>query len=87
MAGRRTMAAVSTQKGRRVVITGGSGGIGLQTAKAFAALGADVVIAARDEQRSSDAVQEVMAVSDGDPSRSSWWTSRRWPRSMPSRPG
>lgn len=35
--------------GRKVLVTGGSKGIGLATARAFAAEGADIVIAARDK--------------------------------------
>jgi 3-dehydrosphinganine reductase len=60
--------------GKTVVVTGGSSGIGLATAKAFASRGAKIAIVARDEQRleaakreveaaRSDATQPVLAVS------------------------
>jgi NAD(P)-dependent dehydrogenase (short-subunit alcohol dehydrogenase family) len=62
MAKKWTRDEVPSQEGRRVVVTGGSGGIGLETAKAFAALGADVVIAARDEQKARAAAEEVKAI-------------------------
>lgn len=48
--------------GAAVVVTGGSSGIGLATAKAFAAEGADVGIVARDPGRLARAADEVRAV-------------------------
>ncbi|GAA1141311.1 oxidoreductase [Nocardioides aquiterrae] len=40
--------AVPRQDGRRFVVTGASGGLGLETARALAAAGADVVLAVRN---------------------------------------
>jgi NAD(P)-dependent dehydrogenase (short-subunit alcohol dehydrogenase family) len=45
--------------GKIVLVTGGGSGIGLTTAKAFAAEGATVVVAGRDEQRLASAVKEI----------------------------
>lgn len=52
--------------GKVVAITGGSSGIGLATAKAFAAKGADVAIIARDERRLAEAQRAVEAARAGD---------------------
>ncbi len=46
-----SMADIPHQRGRIVLITGGSGGIGLETAKALAARGAHTVLACRDVRR------------------------------------
>lgn len=52
-------------RGRRAVITGGSGGIGLAVGRALAAEGADVVLAARGIDRLRRAVDEVTAIGGG----------------------
>lgn len=48
--------------GKHVLVTGGTSGIGLATAKKYAAAGAKVSIIARDPQRLADAKQEIEAV-------------------------
>ena len=47
--------------GRRVLVTGGSHGIGLATAKLMAAEGCDVAICSRTPQRLEDAVTQISA--------------------------
>jgi len=47
--------------GKHVVITGGSSGIGLATAKLLAREGASVTIMARDQKKLDDAVKEISA--------------------------
>jgi NAD(P)-dependent dehydrogenase (short-subunit alcohol dehydrogenase family) len=54
-------------RGEVVLVTGGSSGIGLATAKRFAARGARVVIAARDAARLHAAAAEVAGDSRGFP--------------------
>ena len=52
-------------KGRRVLITGGSEGIGLAVAKAFLEESAEVVIASRSEEKLGRAVNELKQVGKG----------------------
>ncbi|MGB1341037.1 MAG: SDR family oxidoreductase [Pseudomonadales bacterium] len=43
-------------QGKKVLITGGNSGIGLETAKALIAQGAEVIVASRDTRKSQDAL-------------------------------
>ncbi|WP_153798464.1 SDR family oxidoreductase [Foetidibacter luteolus] len=51
--------------GKRVIILGGSSGLGLATAKAAAEQGADVVIVSSNRQRIDDALEQLPAQSQG----------------------
>ncbi len=53
--------------GKTVVVTGASGGIGRETARAFAKHGAGVVLAARDAKKTAAAAAEIAAAT-GNPS-------------------
>ena len=50
---------IPDQSGRTAVVTGANGGLGLSTARALAAAGAKVVIAARNQERAAEAMQRM----------------------------
>jgi NAD(P)-dependent dehydrogenase (short-subunit alcohol dehydrogenase family) len=50
-----------TVQDKKVLVTGGTSGIGEATARAYAAAGADVLITGRDEERGRQIVQSVVA--------------------------
>jgi NAD(P)-dependent dehydrogenase (short-subunit alcohol dehydrogenase family) len=52
-------ADIPDQRGRTAVVTGGNGGLGLSTARALAAAGAEVVIAARNQERAAEAIGRI----------------------------
>ena len=47
--------------GKRVIVTGGSSGIGVETARALTAIGADVTLAVRDTQAGERVAAEIAA--------------------------
>ena len=49
-------------QGKVILITGGSSGIGRETAKVFAKEGAKIVIASRGEGKGRDTVEEIQAI-------------------------
>jgi NAD(P)-dependent dehydrogenase (short-subunit alcohol dehydrogenase family) len=53
------LADIPDQRGRTAVVTGANGGLGLSTARALAAAGADVVIAARNQERAAEAMGRI----------------------------
>ena len=50
---------IGDQTGRVAIVTGANSGIGYETAKALAAKGATVIVASRNEQRGSKAVEDL----------------------------
>jgi NAD(P)-dependent dehydrogenase (short-subunit alcohol dehydrogenase family) len=55
------VADIPDQAGRTAVVTGANGGLGLETARALAAAGAHVVMAARNQERASEATERIRA--------------------------
>ncbi len=49
-------------RGKRVLVTGGTGGIGMETARGLARLGAHVIVVGRDARRAEDGVEKTFAV-------------------------
>lgn len=56
-----TTADIPDQTGRTAVVTGANGGLGLETARALAAKGAHVVMAARDQAKATAAERDIRA--------------------------
>jgi len=54
-----TAADIPDQTGRTAVVTGANGGLGLETARALAAAGAHVVMAARNQEKAAGAVEDI----------------------------
>ena len=54
-------ADIPDQHGRTTVVTGANGGLGLETARALAVRGADVLMAVRDQNKAEAAVGEIRA--------------------------
>jgi NAD(P)-dependent dehydrogenase (short-subunit alcohol dehydrogenase family) len=55
------VADIPDRSGRTAVVTGANGGLGLETARALAAAGADVVMAARNQERAAEAMERIRA--------------------------
>ena len=70
-------------RGRRAVLTGASSGIGVETARAFAHAGADVVLGVRDPEKGERVAHELAPARQARSAscRSTCATSRRSPRS------
>lgn len=51
--------------GKKVIVTGANTGIGFETARALAAVGADVVLACRNHATGAAAVARIMALHPG----------------------
>lgn len=60
-----TTADIPDQTGRRVLVTGANGGLGLETARALAGAGARVVMAARNQAKAATARAEILAQHPG----------------------
>src|SRR3954466_13759114 len=56
-----TTSDIPDQSGRTAVVTGANGGLGLETAKALAAAGAHVVMAARNQDKAAAAAETIRA--------------------------
>jgi NAD(P)-dependent dehydrogenase (short-subunit alcohol dehydrogenase family) len=52
---------IPDQSGRTAIVTGANGGLGLATARALAAANANVVIAARNQERAAEAMESIRA--------------------------
>jgi NAD(P)-dependent dehydrogenase (short-subunit alcohol dehydrogenase family) len=60
-----TAADIPDQSGRVAVVTGANGGLGLETARALAAAGAHVVMAVRNQEKASAAVEDIRGTVPG----------------------
>lgn len=57
-----SVADIPDQKGRLVIITGATGGLGFEVGREMAARGAEVVLAARNPAKGAEAVKKILAV-------------------------
>ena len=72
--------------GKRALVTGGASGIGVETVRALASKGAEVVIAARNTQQAEAAKASIVA-STGITTSALWrWIWDPWRRSMRQQP-
>jgi NAD(P)-dependent dehydrogenase (short-subunit alcohol dehydrogenase family) len=61
----RDQGAVGTYAGKVALVTGGTNGIGLETARALHATGVDVFITARDATKGDKVRQDILSTSEG----------------------
>jgi len=60
-----TIADIPNLDGKTAVVTGANGGLGLETARALAGAGAHVVMAARNQEKATAAVADILAGQPG----------------------
>jgi NAD(P)-dependent dehydrogenase (short-subunit alcohol dehydrogenase family) len=77
--------SIPNLSGYAALVTGANGGLGLATAKAFAAKGARVIMAARDLEKAAVAQKSILATTPGAPGTSSVGRIRDAVRGQPSR--
>ena len=70
--------------GKRAIVTGGSSGIGVETARALAGAGAEVTLAVRDTDAGERTAADITATTGAPPSTSAASTSPTRPPSPPS---
>jgi NAD(P)-dependent dehydrogenase (short-subunit alcohol dehydrogenase family) len=58
--------ATTAMRGKTVLITGANSGIGLQTARALAAEGADLILLCRDQRKGAAARDDIARIASGD---------------------
>jgi NAD(P)-dependent dehydrogenase (short-subunit alcohol dehydrogenase family) len=57
-----TLASIPSQAGRLAIVTGATGGLGFQTALALARAGAEVILAARNQDKGNAALAKIRSV-------------------------
>ena len=57
-----SMAKLFDLTGKVALVTGGNGGLGLAMAKGLAQAGAGIVVAARDQRKTAQALSEIRAL-------------------------
>ena len=72
-----SMAKLFDLTGKVALVTGGNGGLGLAMAKGLAQAGAGIVVAARDEKKTAQALSEIRALNQ---SQGGNYIFRRWQR-------
>jgi NAD(P)-dependent dehydrogenase (short-subunit alcohol dehydrogenase family) len=80
----RDVVAGQDLTGKVAIVTGGATGIGIETARALAEAGAEVVIAVRKPDLAEAAVADIAKTRAGARSRGRCWTSPASSRSAPS---
>ena len=60
-----SVADIPNQAGKLAVVTGATGGLGYETALAFAGAGATVVLTGRNAKKGADALARIRAIHPG----------------------